>query len=91
MTINGGIAIKPTPAINLACDMQNALAQNGQPATMHYGAEAVILPGLLARAGLSDGSKTLGMSLAVRNLIVDYAYLGGSYLRTQMLGLTWRF
>jgi hypothetical protein len=91
MLVNGGIAVKPINALTLAADMQNIFNQNGQKATAHYGAEAVILPGVLARAGLNDGSKSAGLSLAVGNLIVDYAYLGGSFNRTQMVGGTWRF
>lgn len=91
MLVNGGVAVQPLPALTLAADAHNVLNQNGQTATMHYGAEAVILPGLLARAGLNDGSKSAGLSLAVGNLIIDYAVLGGSYNRTQMVGGTWRF
>ncbi|MFH1387012.1 MAG: hypothetical protein ABIH50_05050 [bacterium] len=91
MLVNTGIAVKPIYSLTLAADAQNIFNQNGKQATMHYGAEAVLMPGLLARAGLSDGSKTAGLSLAVGNLIIDYAILGGSFNRTQMVGGTWRF
>lgn len=91
MLVNGGLAVNPLPPLTLAADVQNIFNQNGAQATMHYGAEAVVLPGLLARAGLSDGSKTAGLGLALGNLIIDYAFLGGIYNRTQMIGGTWRF
>jgi hypothetical protein len=84
------VAIKPIYSLTLAADAQNILNQSGQMTT-HYGAEAVLLPGLLARAGLNNGSKSAGLSLAIGNLILDYAYLGGSFNRTQMIGGTWRF
>lgn len=91
MMVNGGAAVKPFYSLTLAADWHNIFGQNNQGSTMHYGAEAVLLPGLLARAGLSDGSKTVGLSLALGNLIIDYALLGGAYNRTQMVGGTWRF
>lgn len=91
MLVNTGIAVKPLYSLTLAADAQNLFNQNGSPATMHYGAEAVLMPGLLARVGLSNGSKTAGLSLALGNLIIDYAILGGSYNRTQMIGGAWRF
>jgi hypothetical protein len=91
MSVNAGIAVKPIYSLTLAADLHNIFNQNNQTATMHYGAEAVLLPGLLARAGLDNNSKTAGLSLAVGNLIIDYAYLGGSYNRTQMVGGSWRF
>lgn len=91
MLVNGGIAIKPVPPLTLAADVDNILWQNNKIPTYHYGVEAAILPGLIARAGLYDGSKTAGLSLAVANLVVDYAYLGGSFNRTQMVGAAWRF
>jgi hypothetical protein len=90
MQVNAGVAIKPIYSLTLAADAQNILNQSGQMTT-HYGAEAVLLPGLLARAGLNNGSKSAGLSLAIGNLILDYAYLGGSFNRTQMIGGTWRF
>ncbi|MFA4843913.1 MAG: hypothetical protein WC632_03055 [Candidatus Margulisiibacteriota bacterium] len=91
MLVNGGVAVKPIYSLTLAADMHNVLGQNGQGSTMHYGAEAVLLPGLLARVGLNDGNKSAGLSLALGNLIIDYAILGGTYNRTQMVGGTWRF
>lgn len=91
MMVNGGLAVKPFYSLTLAADLHNIFWQNGQGSTVHYGAESVLLPGLLARAGLSDGSKTAGGSLALGNLIIDYAILGGVYNRTQMVGGTWRF
>lgn len=91
MLVNAGLAVQPLPLLTLAVDSHNILGQNNQAATMHYGAEVVVFPWLLVRGGLDDGSKTAGLTLALNNLTVDYALLGGSYLRTQMLGLTWRF
>lgn len=88
MLVNAGIAVKPIYSLTLAADAHNLFRQN---TTYHYGAEATLLPGLLARAGLSDGNKTAGLSLAIGNLILDYAVLGGIYNRTQMIGATWRF
>jgi hypothetical protein len=87
--INAGIAIKPIYSLTLAADAQNLFRPD--QTTYHYGVEAVLLPGLLARAGLSDGNKTAGLSLAIGNLIIDYAVLGGVYNRTQMIGGTWIF
>lgn len=86
--VNAGIAVNPIDTLTLAADVHNLFRQDQ---TYHYGAEAVLLPGLLARAGLNDGNKTAGLSLAVGNLIIDYALLGGTYNRTQMIGGTWRF
>ena len=91
MLVNGGIAVKPIYSLTLSADVHNILKQNGKEMTYHYGAEATLLPGLLARAGLSDGNKTAGLSLALANLMVDYAILGGVYDRTQMFGISWRF
>jgi hypothetical protein len=86
--VNAGVAVKPIYSLTLAADVHNLLRIDQ---TYHYGVEAVLLPGLLARAGLDDGNKTAGLSLAVGNLIIDYAILGGIYSRTQMIGGTWRF
>jgi len=91
MLVNGGVAVKPTPNLTVAADAHNILAQNSKTTTMHYGAEAVLFPGLLARAGLDNGNKTVGLTLAVGNLTIDYAVLGGTYNRTQMIGGSWRF
>lgn len=86
--INAGIAIKPISPLTLAADVHNLFRADQ---TYHYGVEAVVASGLLARAGLDDGSKTAGLSLALGNIIIDYAVLGGIYNRTQMFGATWRF
>lgn len=86
--VNGGVAINPIPSVTIAADMHNLFRQD---TTNHYGVEAAIMPGLVARAGLSDGSKTTGLSLAAANLIIDYTYLGGVYNKTQMVGANWRF
>ena len=87
-SINAGLAIKPIYSLTLAADVDD-LFRDAQ--TYHYGLEAVLLPGLLARAGLDDGNKTAGLSVAIGNLIIDYAILGGIYNRTQMIGGTWIF
>ncbi len=91
MLVNAGAAVKPIYSLTLAADVHNLFNQNNKMATMHYGAEAVLLPGVLARAGLDDNNKTAGLSVAVGNLILDWAILGGAYNRTQMVGGTWRF
>ena len=91
MLVNAGLAVMPLSFLNLAADVHNLLSQNSQSPTFHYGAELALLPGLVLRGGLDDGSKTAGASLALGNLIVDYAYLGGIYNRTQLLGTTWKF
>jgi hypothetical protein len=91
MLVNAGVAVKPVSSLTLAADAHNVLSQNGKIPTYHYGAEAALLPGVVVRAGQSDGSKTAGLSLAAGNLILDYAYLGGIYNRTHMVGATWRF
>ncbi|OGB89413.1 hypothetical protein A2625_08000 [candidate division WOR-1 bacterium RIFCSPHIGHO2_01_FULL_53_15] len=88
MLVNAGLAVKPIYSLTLAADVHNLFRTNQ---TYHYGAEAVLLPGLLGRAGISDGSKTVGLSLAVGNIIIDYALLGGIYNRSQMIGAAWRF
>jgi len=86
--INAGVAIRPLPILTVAADADNLLRDQQ---TFHYGAEVVVLPGLLVRGGLDDGNKTAGASLAIGNLILDYTILGGIYNRTQMIGGTWRF
>ena len=91
MLVNAGLAVKPFDSLTLAADVHNLFGQNNKNPTLHYGAEATLMPGLLARAGLSDGSKTAGLSVAIGNLILDCAYLGGIYNRTQMVGASWRF
>jgi hypothetical protein len=91
MLVNAGIAVKPIPPLTLAADIHNALKQNGKDPTYHYGIEATLVPGVLARCGLADNNKTAGLTLALANLTLDYSILGGIYNRTQMLGISWRF
>ncbi len=91
MLINGGIAIDPIEKMTIAADVHNAFAQNNARATMHYGVELRPVFGLALRGGLSDNSKTAGLSLGTGNVILDYAYLGGEFARTQMAGITWKF
>ncbi|MFA5839911.1 MAG: hypothetical protein WC890_04555 [Candidatus Margulisiibacteriota bacterium] len=83
MLVNAGIAIQPTTFLTLAADAHNLFRT---ATTYHYGIEANVLPGLIGRAGLSDGSKTCGLSIVVGRITVDWAYLGGSYNRTHMVG-----
>ena len=91
MKINGGIAIKPVQCLVLAVDNHNALAQGGLPSTMHYGIEFRPIYGVALRGGLYDGSKTAGISIGVGEVILDYAYLGGAFDRTHMIGGSWKF
>ncbi len=91
MMINAGVALDPVPGLTLAADKDNILSQNGKDSTMHYGVEVRPLDGLALRAGLYDQSKTAGASIGVGGLIVDYAYLGGQFNKTQMVGATWMF
>ena len=91
MAVNAGIAINPIEMLTLAFDMHNVFGQGGNPRTNHLGAELRPFPGLALRGGLYDQSKTAGASLMIGNAILDYAYLGGSFNRTQMAGLTWKF
>ncbi|HTY13449.1 MAG TPA: hypothetical protein VMD02_04610 [Candidatus Omnitrophota bacterium] len=90
MEVNAGIALDPIDDLTLACDVDNIFEQGGDDRTMHYGAEYRPFPGLALRAGLSDGNKTAGASVMVGSAVIDYAYLGGAYDRTQILGLTWK-
>jgi len=90
MTVNGGMAIKPISQITVAGDMHNIFGQNGQDSTNHYGVEVRPVYGLAVRGGLSDGNKTAGISIAIEQLIIDYAILGGAYGRTQLIGATWK-
>ncbi|OGC11445.1 hypothetical protein A3K48_02915 [candidate division WOR-1 bacterium RIFOXYA12_FULL_52_29] len=91
MLVNAGLAVKPLPFFTVAADAHNIFNQNSQQATMHYGAEVSLIPGLLLRGGLDDGNKTAGLTLVFGNLLIDYAILGGTYNRTQMIGGSWRF
>jgi len=90
MSVNGGVAILPIDMLTLALDMHNMFAQQGSPQTYHYGAELRPFPGLALRAGLNDNNKCAGAALMVANFIVDYAYLGGAFNRTQIIGLTYK-
>ncbi len=89
MTVNAGAAIKPISQMTIAADAHNIFEQGGDKMTMHYGVEFRPIYGMAVRAGLSDENKTAGISLGVGPAIIDYAYLGGSYNRTQMIGVTW--
>ncbi|MBI5399214.1 hypothetical protein HZB07_01165 [Candidatus Saganbacteria bacterium] len=96
MTINGGIAIKPLQELTLAADVHNLLGQNSKEPTMHYGVEVKPAYGIALRAGLSDteqakSNKTVGISFGIGQMIIDYAYLGGAYGRTQMISSSWKF
>lgn len=90
MSINAGVAVAPLPEITVSADIHNIFRQSGDPQTYHYGAEARPVPGLAVRAGLYDGSKTAGASIMVDPVIVDYTYLGGSFNKTQTVGVTWK-
>ncbi|MFA4967514.1 MAG: hypothetical protein WC624_04775 [Candidatus Margulisiibacteriota bacterium] len=91
MTVNTGVAITPVKVLTLAADIHNFLQQNSNPQTFHYGAEFRPLPGLALRGGLDNGNKTAGASIMIGSAVIDYAYLGGAYNRTQTAGLTWKF
>ncbi|MDI6731286.1 MAG: hypothetical protein QME05_01725 [Candidatus Margulisbacteria bacterium] len=80
-----GIAIQPLPSLTLAADVHNLFYSN---ATCHYGVEASLIPGIIGRAGFNDGSKTCGLTLALGRFMLDWAYLGGAFNRTQMIGAT---
>ncbi|MFH1541894.1 MAG: hypothetical protein ABIE84_02245 [bacterium] len=90
MNVNTGVGIRPFRQLLIAADIHNAFAQNGEEATMHYGVEFMPAYGLAVRAGLSDNSKTAGMSVGVGNTIIDYALLGGTYNRTHLISLSWK-
>lgn len=87
---NLGLGLKPIQQVLVTADMHNVFAQNGQDPTAHYGVEVKPVYGLALRAGLDNNNKTAGISLGIGQLIVDYAYLGGTYNRTQMIGATWK-
>lgn len=91
MMLNGGVALDPIEEVTIAIDGHNLLGQNNGKLTMHYGVEVRPVRGLAFRAGLHDESKTAGASIGVGSLIADYAYLGGEFNKTQMVGLTWKF
>lgn len=91
MLVNAGAAIKPIKEITLAVDMHNIFNQNSQTSTMHYGLELIPVPGVALRGGLYDGHKTAGVGLKLGEIMVDYAMLGGTFGRTQMASLSWKF
>ena len=88
--VNVGAAIKPIRQVTIAGDIHNTFAQNGQSPTMHYGIEVRPVYGVAFRGGLDESSKTAGLSLGVGQAIVDYAYLGGTFNRTQTIGVSWK-
>jgi hypothetical protein len=95
MTVNGGMALKPIRQITISADVHNIFGQNSKDPTMHYGVEVRPVYGVAFRAGLSDTdqakqNKTAGMSIGIGQLIIDYAYLGGAYSRTQIIGASWK-
>ena len=91
MKINAGLAITLIDILTVSADVHNVFRQNADPQTYHYGAELRPFPGLALRAGTDDGNKTAGASIMIGSAIIDYAYLGGIYNRTQVAGLTWKF
>lgn len=88
--VNVGAAIKPIRQITISGDLHNVFGQNGADPTTHYGIEVKPAYGLALRAGLSEENRTAGASIAIGQLIIDYAYLGGSYRATQIVGGTWK-
>lgn len=91
MQVNAGVAVRPLREIIISADMRNIFAQNNLPATAHYGVELRPVPGIALRGGLYDNNKTAGIGVAIGEMMVDYAILGGSFSRSQMASLTWRF
>lgn len=95
MQVNAGAAINPIRQMTIAADVHNIFGQGSADPTMHYGVEVRPIYGVAFRAGLSDTetsrqNKTAGISIGIGQLIIDYAYLGGVYGRTQMIGATWK-
>jgi len=90
MQINAGVALRPIDEITLAADIDNVLVQANMPQTNHYGVEVRPIKGLALRAGLYDNQKTAGASIKIGDIIADYTILGGTFARTQMIGLTWK-
>ncbi len=89
MNVNVGMSMKPIQMLTVAADMQNVFGQNGTDPTTHDGVEFRPLYGVALRGGLYDGNKTAGASIGIEQLIIDYAIVGGSFNRTQMLSLSW--
>jgi|SRR3989339_592944 len=90
MNVNAGAAVEPFDTLLLSIDVHNIFNENGIGATYHYGVEVKPFPGIAIRGGLHDQSKTAGASLMLGPVIFDYAYLGGTFSRTQMAGFTWK-
>ncbi len=88
-SVNVGAGLRPIRQMTLSADIHNVFGQGGKDPTMHYGVEFKPIYGLALRAGLSDENKTAGIGLGIGQLIIDYAYLGGAYNRTQMIGASW--
>ncbi len=90
MRVDSGVALIPIPELTIAADIHNIFSQNNANRTMHYGIEARPVGGIALRAGLSDKSKTAGLGIALGPFILEYAYLGGIFNRTQTVGATWK-
>ena len=88
-SVNVGAGLNPIRQMTLCADVHNVFGQGGSDPTMHYGVEVRPVYGLALRAGLSDENKTAGIGVGVGQLIIDYAYLGGAFNRTQMVGVSW--
>jgi len=88
-SVNVGAGLRPIRQMTISADIHNVFGQGGENPTMHYGVEFKPIYGLALRAGLSDENKTAGIGLGIGQLIIDYAYLGGAYNRTQMIGVSW--
>jgi hypothetical protein len=89
-SVNVGAGLKPIRQMTISADIHNVFGQGGEDPTMHYGVEVRPIYGLAFRAGLSDENKTAGLGIGIGQLIIDYAYLGGAYNRTQMIGASWK-
>jgi hypothetical protein len=90
MEVNAGIALCPIRQVTVSSDVHNLFGQGGENPTLHYGLEFRPIYGVALRAGLSDNNKTAGISVGIGQLVIDYAYLGGAYNRTQMLAASWK-
>jgi len=90
MTVNLGAAINPIDELTISFDGHNIFSQNNKNMTKHYGIEFRPIRGLALRAGLCDNSKTAGASIGIYNFVIDYAYLGGEFNKTQIIGVTYK-
>ena len=88
-SVNVGAGLRPIRQMTVSADIHNVFGQGGKDPTMHYGVEFKPIYGLALRAGLSDENKTAGIGIGIGQLIIDYAYLGGAYNRTHMIGASW--